>query len=267
MPALDPIFVTVNMACVSVVTVATSVELASLTVTVPVDLFRIANCCPTTKVVAFGNLTVCVVVPVNCWLKADPTVSVVVPAAVAVVAKFSTKLFIWLLELASLPITDEAVAADTSEVEPVPPLAIGNAVPEYPMAKVPDVVTGEPEMDKTEGTLAATDVTVPVPVGAAHVPSAFRNLPAAASPDPGAGARPLVPPLPLSPTIGFSIAVACVTVRSAAFAVEPVLLPLMVLPPIWAALAFVTAFDAIVAAAAPGPEAVTSPVKDVTASP
>jgi hypothetical protein len=46
-------------------------------------------------------------------------------------------------------------------VDPVPPLVTGKAVPEYPMASVPEVVIGLPEMDKNDGTVAATEVTVP----------------------------------------------------------------------------------------------------------
>lgn len=125
---------------------------------------RIANCWPTTKVVASGNTTVCVVLPVNCWLYADETLRVVVPAAVAVVAKFSIKLLAWVLALASRPITLDAVAAVTSDVEPVPPLATGRAVPDKPNANVPVVVTGLPEIDMKAGTDTLTDVTVPEPV-------------------------------------------------------------------------------------------------------
>ena len=46
-------------------------------------------------------------------------------------------------------------------VTPVPPLATGKAVPDKPIAKVPLVVIGEPEIDKNAGTVAATLVTVP----------------------------------------------------------------------------------------------------------
>jgi len=46
----------------------------------------------------------------------------------------------------------------------VPPLAIGKAVPEYEMAKVPEVVMGLPDIDRKLGTDAATDVTVPEPL-------------------------------------------------------------------------------------------------------
>jgi hypothetical protein len=47
------------------------------------------------------------------------------------------------------------------EVTPVPPFATGRAVPDRLIAKVPDVVIGDPLIDKKLGTLAATEVTVP----------------------------------------------------------------------------------------------------------
>ena len=56
---------------------------------------------------------------------------------------------------------DKALNAALAVVSPVPPLAIGKAVPEYVMAKVPDEVIGEPLIDKNDGTDAATEVTVP----------------------------------------------------------------------------------------------------------
>ena len=46
---------------------------------------------------------------------------------------------------------------------PVPPLAIGKAEPDRPIANVPLVVIGEPVTDKKAGTVAATLVTVPEP--------------------------------------------------------------------------------------------------------
>ena len=46
---------------------------------------------------------------------------------------------------------------------PVPPLAIGKAEPDRPIANVPLVVIGEPVTDKNAGTVAATLVTVPEP--------------------------------------------------------------------------------------------------------
>ena len=51
----------------------------------------------------------------------------------------------------------------------VPPLATGSAVPEKAMASVPVVVIGEPVTLKNAGTLAATLVTVPVPVTVVQV--------------------------------------------------------------------------------------------------
>ena len=50
-----------------------------------------------------------------------------------------------------------------NDVRFVPPLVVGNAVPDKLIANVPLVVMGEPAMDKNDGTLAATLVTVPPP--------------------------------------------------------------------------------------------------------
>ena len=46
-------------------------------------------------------------------------------------------------------------------VPPVPPLATGRAVPDSVIARVPELVIGLPATDRKEGTVAATDVTVP----------------------------------------------------------------------------------------------------------
>jgi hypothetical protein len=51
-------------------------------------------------------------------------------------------------------------------VNPVPPFATGSAVPDKEMARVPDVVIGEPDTDKNVGTVAATEVTEPPPLPA-----------------------------------------------------------------------------------------------------
>ena len=74
----------------------------------------------------------------------------------------------------------KALKAAEAVVWPVPPLAIGRAVPERVTAKVPEDVMGEPDTDKKAGTLIATEVTVPEVAGAAHVgtpPATVRTLP------------------------------------------------------------------------------------------
>ena len=43
----------------------------------------------------------------------------------------------------------------------VPPFAIGSGVPEYVIDIVPEVVIGDPDIDRKDGTEAATLVTVP----------------------------------------------------------------------------------------------------------
>jgi hypothetical protein len=50
-----------------------------------------------------------------------------------------------------------------NDVKPVPPDVVGKAVPDKVNANVPLVVMGEPAMDKKDGTVAATLVTVPPP--------------------------------------------------------------------------------------------------------
>lgn len=71
-------------------------------------------------------------------------VRVVVPAAVAVVVNPSK--LAWAAPLV---------------VAPVPPLATGKAVPERPIAIVPELVMGDPLTDRKVGTLTATLVTDP----------------------------------------------------------------------------------------------------------
>jgi len=46
---------------------------------------------------------------------------------------------------------------------PVPPEVVGSAVPERVSASVPAEVIGDPAMERNEGTVAATEVTVPTP--------------------------------------------------------------------------------------------------------
>jgi hypothetical protein len=48
-------------------------------------------------------------------------------------------------------------------VDPVPPFKTGNAEPDNPIANVPELVIGDPEIERNEGTVKATDVTVPDP--------------------------------------------------------------------------------------------------------
>ena len=71
-------------------------------------------------------------------------------------------------------------------VVPVPPLRTGSAVPERVTASVPEVVMGEPEMDRKDGTVMATEVTVPIPpeptvvqlIAVARPPCEVRTWPA-----------------------------------------------------------------------------------------
>jgi hypothetical protein len=51
---------------------------------------------------------------------------------------------------------------------PVPPLKRGSAVPDNPIAKVPELVIGEPEILRNPGTVRATEVTVPLVAGGAQ---------------------------------------------------------------------------------------------------
>jgi len=48
-------------------------------------------------------------------------------------------------------------------VIPVPPLAVGRAVPEYVIASVPVEVIGDPVVERKVGTVCDTDVTPPAP--------------------------------------------------------------------------------------------------------
>jgi len=64
-----------------------------------------------------------------------------------------------------------------TSVRPVPPEVVGRAVPERVIASVPDVVIGEPASARNDGTDAATEVTVPVPVRVCHT----RDVPFEAS--------------------------------------------------------------------------------------
>ena len=61
------------------------------------------------------------------------------------------------------PFDVRTVPAPPGANNPVPPFAIGRAVPERVIANVPAEVIGEPVIVRNEGTDAATDVTVPPP--------------------------------------------------------------------------------------------------------
>lgn len=60
-------------------------------------------------------------------------------------------------------IGDKALNAAAAVVFAVPPLAIGSAVPLRVKASVPELVMGEPPIDRKDGTVMATEVTVPDP--------------------------------------------------------------------------------------------------------
>ena len=62
-----------------------------------------------------------------------------------------------------VPLEVRTVPAPPGINSPVPPFAIGRAVPERVIANVPAEVIGEPVIVRNEGTDAATDVTVPPP--------------------------------------------------------------------------------------------------------
>lgn len=75
---------------------------------------------------------------------------------------------------------------------PVPPFATGSAVPEYEMAIVPLLVTGESATDKNVGTDTPTLVTVPNPA----VPSVDSVPPEKVRPDPTVTSAKPFEPLP-----------------------------------------------------------------------
>ena len=65
-----------------------------------------------------------------------------------------------------VPVTLVVRLQKVVEVDPVPPFAVGRAVPERVTANVPVVVIGEPDTDRNEGTDIATELTVPLVVAA-----------------------------------------------------------------------------------------------------
>jgi len=120
---------------------------------------------PADKVVASGNLSVCVVLPVKRWKNALAAVNVVVPPAVAVVAKPGFQL---------LNVTFAFVSRNTTElapldaVTPVPPFATAN-VPAKVIAPVVAELGVRPVVpalnDVTpDAGIAAQDAVVPLEV-------------------------------------------------------------------------------------------------------
>ena len=92
-------------------------------------------------------------------------------------------------------IGDRALKAAEAVVCPVPPLAIGRAVPLKVTANVPELVIGLPETLRNEGTVIATEVTVPEVAGGAQEgmpPDTVRTLPV--EPIPRRVPAPAVPP-------------------------------------------------------------------------
>jgi hypothetical protein len=84
-------------------------------------------------------------------------------------------------------------------VAPVPPLAIGSAVPEYAIARVPLLVTGLPLTVKILGAVRPTLVTPPEdPAGVVQLPSARKKL---VVPPPEAGVNPASVELKLASTL------------------------------------------------------------------
>ena len=111
-----------------------------------VVLFTIWNCCPFTKVVVTGNLTVCKLIPVKNCKNVLETDRVVIPPVVAVVVYPGIKLLIRVLMLASRDITVLAVALLVNAVHvglaPTPPLV--NTLPVATSAKLANAVVPLP---------------------------------------------------------------------------------------------------------------------------
>ena len=84
------------------------------------------------------------------------------------------------LPVVSVPVPDAYITPLAVKlVRPVPPLVVGKAVPDKLTANVPLDVIGEPVTDRNDGTVIATDVTVPNGFVAheVFVPSVVRYLP------------------------------------------------------------------------------------------
>jgi hypothetical protein len=106
---------------------ATWLDPEEFTVTAPVLLLVITYDCPSTNVLVTGRVTVCVVVPVKYCCRVEPTVNVVVPAAVTVVVYPSNALFILIFAFASRVTRVLAVAA-LATPEPVASPVIAGVV-------------------------------------------------------------------------------------------------------------------------------------------
>ena len=113
----------------------------------------------------------------------------------------------------------------------------------------------------TASVALAGPTTSPEPAMVAHVPSPLRYL--VASPEAGAGTRPLVPPEPESPIIAFRMAVDWVADRTSGTPVDAVVRPMKLAVAMFAIFARVTALLAMVAANDPVPLPVTSPVSEM----
>jgi hypothetical protein len=91
----------------------------------------------------------------------NPEVEVVVILDGVVVDPWTSKLVEIVGDVANTTDPDPVAVVD-----PVPPFNTGRAVPDNVTAKVPDEVMGDPEIERKDGTVIATDVTV---AGVAHV--------------------------------------------------------------------------------------------------
>src|SRR3972149_6072308 len=133
--------------------VCTRLAPEELTVNAPELLFMIVKECPNTSVETTGKVIVWVVLPVNSCIFALETVSVVVPAAVAVVVKPGMKLL-----PCRLLLVGAARKEATPEPSPLTPEVIGKLVQ---LDKVPEV--GVPSKGAIKvGVFANTKASDPV---------------------------------------------------------------------------------------------------------
>ena len=125
-----------------------------------------------------------------------------------------------------------------ADVEPVPPLAVGSAVPEYVIASVPEEVIGDPDIERNDGTDAATEVTVPVPGDAGVAQESDVPLDVRTCPFVPTVVRPVPPDVvgiavpeyeTVNPPFEFSVTGEPDTERNAGTFIEIVLLPRVVM--------------------------------------